>query len=655
MASLPRSTRKMILLALFVLALLAQITVAQSDTALRAVGSGASLPVIEALTDDVDDISLTTEVTGTGPGISLFCSGEADFVAASRAITTDEDLACQEAGIAYNEYLIAHAILTIIAHSETAPTCLTGTQLGTLLAPSATGIVTDWSGITDDEAEAEPIPLSVYLPPTNTLPTVLLDEFVAGAGFRTDAIIAEPAEIVSTVADTAGALGIVPLADVGEAANVNLLEYDSGTGCTAPTLNNVEDRLYAMFQPLFLYTRADLYDQAPALIDSLINADADTLRAAGFSPVTPDTVELNQQIAQGEAEGGRQFSIGTTTFQIPETLAGEITVAGSGSPYTLVDRVLTPLTATQPELTITYNIEGVDAGIRRLCNGEVNLTLSERALTEEEESACEANNVTPVTVPIGSQAVVLVGNAQDDFNQCLATEQLLSIFGVTETPPTNWNEVSEDFPDQPMTLFTPAVSNTINDLLLQTPEGPVLPLRADTEVNADPLYRAAATANVPGALTYMTWPEYQNVLNNEQTNIQLISVDAGSGCAQPDAEAILSGDYPLSREFSVIANQSALVDINVQSVLWSLFTEDNLSALQSSGLTDVTGNSLGERRDQLQSLFDQSLEAVLAAPEEPATDDTGSESASDTTEGDDTSASSDEDDASAEETEAEGQ
>lgn len=652
MASLPRSTRKLILLALFVLALLAQITVAQSDTALRAVGSGASLPVIEALTDDVADTTLTTEVTGTGPGMSLFCSGEADLVAASRAITTDEDLACQEAGIAYNEYLIAHAILTLVAHPETAPTCLTGTQLGTLLAPSATGTVTDWSGITAVEAEAEPTPLSVYLPPMNTLSAVLLDEFVAGAGFRSDATITEPANIVSAVAETPGSLGIVPLADVSEAEGVALIQYDSGTGCTAPTLNNVEDRLYALFQPLFVYTRSDLYDQAPAFVDSLINADTDILRAAGFSPVTPDTVELNQQIAQGEAEGGRQFSIGTTTFQIPETLAGEITVAGSGSAYTLVNRVLTPLTATQPELTITYTIEGVDAGIRRLCNGEVNMTLSERALTEEEIEACEANNVTPVTVPIGSQAVVLVGNAQDEFNQCLTTDQLLSIFGGTQTPPSNWNEVSEDFPDQPLTLFTPAISNTINDLLLKTPEGPVLPLRADTEVNVDPLYRAAATANVPGALAYMTWPEYQNVVNNDQTGIQLISVNAGSGCQQPDVESILSGDYPLAREFSVIVNQSALVDINVQSMLWSLFTEDNLFALRGSGLTDITDNILGERRDQLESLFDQALEAIVEVPQEPASDDTNAEPADDTTEADDATASPD-DDAATEETETE--
>ena len=31
----------------------------------------------------------------------------------------------------------------------------------------------------------------------------------------------------------------------------------------------------------------------------------------------------------------------------------------------------------------------------------------------------------------------------------------------------------------------------------------------------------------------MNWADYQDVLANDQTNIQLVEVDAGNGCAQP--------------------------------------------------------------------------------------------------------------------------
>jgi len=60
-------------------------------------------------------------------------------------------------------------------------------------------------------------------------------------------------------------------------------------------------------------------------------------------------------------------------------------------------------------------------------------------------------------------------------------------------------------------------------LLFIAGDDPNITERLDTETNADPLYRAAATANVEGALTYMGWKDYVRALVNNQANIRPVA------------------------------------------------------------------------------------------------------------------------------------
>jgi hypothetical protein len=146
-------------------------------------------------------------------------------------------------------------------------------------------------------------------------------------------------------------------------------------------------------------------------------------------------------------------------------------------------------------------------------------------------------------------------------------------------------------------------------------------VREDAEISGDVLYRAAATANVPGALTFMTWTDYQDVLSNAQANIQLVAVDGGAGCVAPSVETITDGTYPLARPLNVVVNKAALTDITVQSWLWSVFSDQNHSLFTASGLVGVPVESLDAVRAELQTAFDEAAaeaEAAAAAALEAA-------------------------------------
>ena len=75
---------------------------AQEDTTITSVGSGIAGPALQALVEaSGTEAAVDFQVTGTNSGFAALCAGEADLTTATRAITSAENNACQEAGAAY--------------------------------------------------------------------------------------------------------------------------------------------------------------------------------------------------------------------------------------------------------------------------------------------------------------------------------------------------------------------------------------------------------------------------------------------------------------------------------------------------------------------------------------------------------------------------
>jgi phosphate transport system substrate-binding protein len=316
------------------------------------------------------------------------------------------------------------------------------------------------------------------------------------------------------------------------------------------------------------------------------------------------------------------FSSETTSFQIPLDVNGNVAIAGATGGHTYLSSMASRFQSIYTTVTVDVKTMGQPAGIRRLCNGEIDIAVVDGNLTEEQNQNCAANNITTLPIELGNEAVVLVGNGDSPYLACLSTEQLTTIWRAPIDPSaaiTNWNQLGGDFPDQAITLFQPDEGNSSADLLLTKVSGSALPVRDDSEFNSDPLYRAAATANIPGALTYMTWEEYQKVLANNQTRIQLVGVPGANGCVVPSEQTIIDGTYPLTRSASLLVNRASLTKPPVQSFLWFLAMDENYPSLELNGLNGVSFGSFPALRDTLQKAYlDAATTAAEATPEPSA-------------------------------------
>lgn len=587
--------------------------VSAQDNTVKVVGSGIVNPVFEALrTASGAAVSVESTTSGTRAGFEQLCGGLADVATATRAINADEAKNCTTNNVDYLELLVAHDIIAFITAPDPAVVqCVTTANLGAIFAPSSQGKITNWNQVNPAAADT---PLTVIVP-NDTLPSfATLDQLIEGDGVRTDALRqGSDTDVVTAVISTPGSVGAVSLSVATAAgASVKILQLDAGVGggstCVDPSAETVEQRLYTAANDLFIYTnrasltKAGLQDvlnfavgeSAPGIVSGL-----------GFTPPTAAVYDVNKTTLSGTGNT-RPFSEASTSFSIPADVSGSVVIAGAAIAHDYLNTLNTSLTAVYSTITVDLKTIGQANGVRRLCNNELDLLAVTSPLTAEQEQNCQANNVSTFSIDLGKQAVVLVANAADTYLACLAPDQLATTWRATaaDAAITMWNQVDPAFPAQPMTLFAPDSGHDETDLLLSIAAGTDVPLREDVaEKNNDALYRAAATANVPGALTYMTWADYQRVLANNQQRIQLVGIKNGESCVTPSEATIADGTYLFSRGVQLLVNNASITKVQVQSYLWFLASDDNYSVLEQAGFIGVSYGSLPALRQTLQTAY----------------------------------------------------
>lgn len=601
------------------------------DTALTVVGSGIVSAAVASLAEAIETESISITANGTTAGLDQFCKGRADIAAASRAITAAEDALCRADEVAYSEFLIAHSILAFAAHPDVPRQCLTESELDDLFKPSAAHQLRDWSSY--DETLDE-LPITFIVPQDNQGAYVILDDLIAGDGLRRDALPYEdPQEAMRQVSQTPGAIAALPFSSrlAGDESLVVLELAADAADCAAPSAENVENRHYSAAQPLFVYVNQARLAQSPALA-ALIGfitsqAAADGAAEAGFTPPSREAYALNAAILSN-AESGRLISGAESQFTTPPNLSGHISISGSASAHGLLNAMAGQLTRQHEQLTIDFGMSGQSAGLRRLCADETDIAVLESELAADALQACQDNNISAFPLPIGAQAVVLLGNAADERASCLTTAHIRTIWRAkSDGQIQDWSDLDATFPEQDMTLFGAGAGDEYADMLMRRAGHAIPPIRRGIETHRDPLYRAAAVGNVPGALTYMSWADYQRVLANEQANIQLVAVDGGAGCIRPSKESITSGAYPLSRTASLLVNEGSLADISLQSYLWRLFSEEGWSRMEDEGFVGINFVDLAALRSSLETQFSLAqAQAAAAEARETAEDEAEADS-----------------------------
>lgn len=593
------------------------------EAATRITGSAIIEPLLQAMAGAAGvEGEVRIETTGSRTGLAQLCASESGLSTSTQPISEEQLQACADSDIVPAEFTLGHGILALITHSINAEfvTCLDDDQLANVFAPSAADNITHWNQIVADAPET--LALTVYAPDELGADFILLDALVRGDGLRADA--RPTRDPLAAVAAEAGAIAVTTL-QAAQGQHILALDSANSDGCRAPSAANVEDGLYPAARPLLLYVNTALVNQpaVQALLELVASdAAAGLVASAGFTPPTERVVEINRDRLQA-ALRGEAAPPGQGSYNIPAGLSGALRVGGSAMEYEFAGATRDSLQAASPGVTTTLALTGTPAAFRELCDGALDLMFSGRMPLAGELDACATNGIEHLTLPLGNRALVLLASGHSEAPACLTTAQSGAIWRAESAGTLmRWSDLDATFPDEALTLFAPQPGSPQLDMLLAA-SAAGLTGRHDIEMDDDALYRAAATANVPGALTFMSWAEYQQVLENGQERIRLMALDAGAGCVSPSPASIRDGSWPLGHTTLLTVNRSRLNLPAVQSFLWHLASEENFSAWEAAGFADVRLSDLHSLQNALVNAFDEAAIAALQRMEEQDSDAEG--------------------------------
>ena len=580
----------------------------RANAKISVIGSGIANALVKAIVGAPALDMFEVKTTGTVPGVDQFCQGGYDVVTASRPISAAEAANCLANEVEYNEFLLAHKIVAFAANDSIPVTCLSLDQLELFLKPSSSNQQMDWSAFVADEEEAPA--LTLFTPVASTLEYAVVDELVAGDRLRRDVeVYSNVDDAVTRVMETAGALAMLPYSpDLVDKDGLTVLGFEDGeTGdCIQPSAENVEANLYAPAQSLYAYVdRAAFANDSLTHVLELLASDvsAAAIMRAGFNPPSSNANLRNSQVL---ADPGAAVTAGDgeTEFEIPPNLTGEIRVSGAANAYQLLDQAASLLSGANPQLQIDIGVSSQIAAIRDLCGGELDVAMLDTDLSNLDLQDCSANGIETLLFPVGAQATILLSNSADAYAECLSHEQIKTIWQAAGADMVKaWNDIDSAFPPLDLLLLAPFTVDRYADMLFAGSGAGSPPIRRDTESHFDPLYRAAAVGNVSGALTYMSWRDYQNVLDNDHANVQLVGIDDGAGCVKPSEASISDGSYPLARQAMLGVSDKSLASVNVQSLLWSLYGDDNWERFAREGFAAIARADFAGLRRQLETQF----------------------------------------------------
>ncbi|MEO1644210.1 MAG: phosphate ABC transporter permease subunit PstC [Chloroflexota bacterium] len=112
---------------------------------------------------------------------------------------------------------------------------------------------------------------------------------------------------------------------------------------------------------------------------------------------------------------------------------------------------------------IEIDVTGTSAGFDIFCEGNSQINEASRVITTEELEICRANNVEPVALQVGTDAIAIVVNENNDFATDMTAGEIALLFGGA----VNWSEIRPEWPNETIVRFIPGTDSGTFDYFVE--------------------------------------------------------------------------------------------------------------------------------------------------------------------------------------------
>lgn len=269
-------------------------------------------------------------------------------------------------------------------------------------------------------------------------------------------------DLVTGIAGSPNAIGFFGYAYYK--ANEDKLQALSING-VVPSAETAESGDYPISRPLFIYSAAQIMQKKPqvaAFMDYYIRHVNEEIDAVGYFPAKAEALDSAKA---NWLKANQQEANAALPDVNPAEVEGNIVAAGSSTVFPLTERLADRFAEEGYGGKIKLDNIGTTAGLHQFCvEGKADIANASRAIKPAERAACRKNQLDPVEIRVGTDALVVVVSKENSFLKNVTIEQLQKIF----TGAKNWSEVDPSWPNAPIERFMPGADSGTLDFFTET-------------------------------------------------------------------------------------------------------------------------------------------------------------------------------------------
>jgi phosphate transport system substrate-binding protein len=281
-------------------------------------------------------------------------------------------------------------------------------------------------------------------------------------------------------------------------------------------------------------------------------------------------------------------------------LSGTITIDGSSTVAPLAEAAAELFQEENPDVRVTVGTSGTGGGFEKFCRGESDISNASRPIDEEEEvPACEEEGIAYEEIGVANDGLAVAVNPQNNWAQCLNVEELNTIWD-RGSDVDNWNQVNDEFPDEPLELFGPGSDSGTFDYFTEAVNGEEGRIRTDyNNIGEDDNAAITGVSGTAGGMAYIPLSYVRE--NEDQVRAAQVENEDGD-CVEPASETVQDGTYnPLGRELFVYPSQDAVGRPEVRAFL-EFFVENGAEIAEAATFIPLNDEQRQEAEQQIERL-----------------------------------------------------
>jgi phosphate transport system substrate-binding protein len=233
-----------------------------------------------------------------------------------------------------------------------------------------------------------------------------------------------------------------------------------------------------------------------------------------------------------------------------QDLGGSIRIDGSSTVYPFAQAAAEQFQTENPNVKVSVGQSGTGGGFEKFCAGETDISDASRPIKDDEEvPLCEKSGVEFEELQVANDGIAIVTNKSLNLD-CMTTDELKALWSTDK--------------DKSYSLFGPGTDSGTFDFFTDEINGEEGKTRKDYQPSEDDNVLVQGVEGDEKGLGYFGFSYYEQ--NAEKLN--LVGVDAGSGCVKPSKESIQSGEYkPLSRPLFMYPSKKAIARPEVKAFM----------------------------------------------------------------------------------------